>query len=206
MPGFFAKKLSDYSNHYIDWTKVTELTSTGRYKCSKEELIFKGGLIVFTAATFVAGAYIADEDSSVYNKTKSSLMAGFVGFLVSHIIVKWPIIQKRYFQQKECARLSALIFANIEMRALDDPSCRQKLRNLTLNILQLSLSDNQHARASQTWGRRRALLTSLLSYLNQEGIDEEFYVNTPVEDLIKDLRENPEPCPCGVEYKQSAVW
>jgi len=202
MPGFFANKLTEKSDHLVDWSRVAELATT-KHRYSRDEILIRACIVGFTAASAYAGWYLnrQRDPEKRMSGTSASILSSVIGFTVSHAVAIWPLIKKRIQARKDALTLSAKLIFNIETQEFDDLNCRQKLRGLVADIMQLSLSDEKHSNASMTWGRRINLLKSLHAYLELGEIDESYYLQTPSQQIIKHLHESPKPCDCGIEYK-----
>ena len=204
MLGIFANKLTEYSNNIIDWSRVAELVSSGSHRYSRAELLVRLGIVSTTAASAFVGWSINNSKGSAaaMSNTSSIVAFGLLGFIVSHTVAIWPLIQKRWKLSKECLHLASDAVGKINSMEVNDLRFRIKLRVLVGDILKFSLSDDKHSKASQTWGRRKRLLNSLVLYLDQGHLDEAYYLSNSTQLLISDLCENPEPCSCGIEYKK----
>ncbi|STX52792.1 Uncharacterised protein [Legionella busanensis] len=177
MPGFFSAKaaqsLTEWSNFYIDWSRVGELLRQGTHRYTRQELIQRGIILI----SIGAGGYTGYN----YNNQNSSLMSGlysmsgcFVGFVVSHLVVIAPLIYKRYQLSQECADKQKIILDSLQ--ELKSHSPNQEIANNLIGliathvqtIMTMNLSTESRANASLTWGRRRSLLTNLATKLNDD--------------------------------------
>jgi hypothetical protein len=172
MFSFFANKLTEYTNHYIDWSRSAELLQSGRPGYNKEELLRQGILVLSTAMSAFLGAYFNDEEKTQCSNLTLSIAAGVLGCVVSHLIVIAPLIKKRYAMSKDCDQLAKTIELQLKN---NQPAMSQQDRDTIHSMIkwisEKSLSDNQHARASQTWGTRRSLLSNLSKHLAESNVD-----------------------------------
>lgn len=169
MPAFFssvANTLTDYSNYYIDWSRVSELITSASHRYSFKELAERGAIISATALGAYAGYRWADEGFGL-GSCLYSMAGSFIGFVVSHTVVIAPLLWKRYQMSQECQKSEQQILdACLELRFMDysNPEIDKLITAITSKVKEtkeLNLSDDKHARASQTWGTRKMLLAKM---------------------------------------------
>jgi hypothetical protein len=169
MFGLFAKKLTEYSNHYLDWSRIGELLKSGTHRYSKEELKVRGSIIAFTAVSAFLGAYFNDKEKTRCANLTVALAAGLLGFTVSHTVALYPLIKKRLEMKQDCLRLMKEIEIKMKNSTSLSQAERHSIQAVLEGIITLSLSDTQHSKASQTWGRRKHLLTKVSEHLDRES-------------------------------------
>lgn len=161
MFGFFAKVATEYSNHFIDWSRVAELIYENNHHYTREQLIVRGAIIGITAVSAFLGAYMNDEEQSNHSSLTIGLAAGTLGFALSHtVIAVLPLMKKRLQIRQECENIINDIELKIKTTETLQPY-HDAIHNVVKTIMAISLSDEHHARASQTWGRRKHLLQQL---------------------------------------------
>ena len=180
MFGSFSKKLTEISGHYIDWSRVGNNVQTRIYHFSRDEWIVRGGIVAFIAASGFLKAYFNDENSS---DTQDFLVGALAGFVISHTMVTSKLVAKRCKMSRECSELVKEI--KIKAEGLGDSIT--VIEQVLDRIQNLSLSDNQHARASQTWGNRKHLLLKVSELLDSG--DKVFWQND-IETIMSKLQEN----------------
>jgi len=170
MPGFFpsntANTLTKLSDYYIDWSRVGELFASNKHRYTWDQLIQRGMILASSAYGAYAGYNRADNGFGLSSSLYS--MAGcFIGFAVSHLLIIAPLIYKRHQMNQACMASQHEILASIQTLSKLDPGNRE-ITNLIVNIINLvdstnniSLSDENHANASQTWGRRKNLMEKI---------------------------------------------
>jgi hypothetical protein len=192
--------LTEYSNHYIDWSRVSELLRSSTHKYSKEQLIARGFIAGCTAVSGFLGAYYNDEETTHYSSLKMAMAAAFLGFTVSHAMVISPLIYKRYVMSQECNALKN----TIEELSKHDifKSCKDNINSHLVAILELSLSEGKHSRASETWGKRKNLLNKMIEELKsnlESNTDNHEFWSQNTQDLISNLNKN--RCTSGLRFK-----
>ncbi|MBX3708263.1 MAG: hypothetical protein KIT56_03450 [Gammaproteobacteria bacterium] len=183
----FHNKLSEYSHHYIDWSRVGELLFSNHHHYTRDQLITRGIIIGFTAASAFIGYYLNDEETTGCSNMTICLANGLLGFTLSHATVIYPLVKKRYEMNQECLRLKDEIqkLANTQNNSPFNHTI-----NATVDaILKISLSDDQHSRASETWGRRKNLLLKFSYMLASEETDRSF-LNQDAHSIVEYLNEH----------------
>jgi hypothetical protein len=176
---FYAKKLTESSNHYLDWSRIGELVQAGNHRYSKDEVITRGGIIAFTAVAAFLGYLLNDSEKTNCSDVQMSVALGVSGFILSHAVVIYPLVQKRLELSKDCALLSNEIIQKLEKNVVNMSSeCKAKVQEELLRIKNLSLSNEDHGKASQTWGRRRRLLSEINEKLLPEKFNEADWVGS----------------------------
>lgn len=157
--GRLAKKLTEASNHYVDWSRVGELLHSN-HRYSSEELLTRFCIIAATALSAYAGAKLNDEDKTNLSDVTMATIGALAGFVISHGVVILPLIAKRKAMEHECAKLVMAITDDGIAKQLDESSAA-KLKQIIDAILKLSLSTDRRGNASATWGKRKRLLENL---------------------------------------------
>lgn len=80
MFGFFSKNLTEYSNHYLDWSRIGELVSSGVHRYSTNEMIARGKIIASTAISGFLAAYLNDKEKTNCSDFTAGIVAGILGF------------------------------------------------------------------------------------------------------------------------------
>lgn len=178
MFGFFTKKLTEYSNHYIDWSRAAELIQAGNHRYSIDELKARGSILALTAVSAYLGAEVNDPEKTNCSATTMAIILGVFGAVLSHhIIAVRPLYRKRFEISKDCKRLSDEIICKLENNAVKMSSaCKASIEKELHRIENLSLSNEKHGNASQTWGRRKRLLSELNEKLTPEKFNETDWV------------------------------
>ncbi|OAI49586.1 hypothetical protein AYO45_02200 [Gammaproteobacteria bacterium SCGC AG-212-F23] len=189
MFGHYFQRLTHLTRHYIDWSRIGNLLKSGKHRYSTDEIITRGAIISFTAISAVLGNYFNNSKKTGYSDTSATLICGTIGFLLSHSYVIIPLIKKRCKVSAECNRIKYEISLNIT--SLKDNPLSPFIKSTVLKIMSLSMSDKEHARASETWGRRLTLLTRVNeSFLLQQSEFEKFWTENP-ERIIEKLSSTP---------------
>jgi hypothetical protein len=171
--GYLANNLTLFSNHYLDWSRVGELLVTGSQRYTSQKLLSRGSIFIFLGMSSCLGAYLNNSEKSGYSDMSVVLATAFLGFSFSHTIAITPLIYKRYQVNQECNQLiDEIKKLLVEKDELFTDSILQSISD----IQTLSLSDDIHSRASQTWGSRKRLLIEL---------KDEVMSNTPGETITK---------------------
>ena len=87
---------------------------------------------------------------------------GVLGFVVSHAYVLAPIVHKRIQAKNACSAAQKEILATLTKQ----PKLSMAVTQLMNKIMRISYSKNENGNASRTWGRRKALMTSMLKHVN----------------------------------------
>lgn len=185
MLGFFSKKLTEYSNHYLDWSRVGELIHSGVHRYSTDEIKARAKIIAATAISGFLGAYFNDSEKTHCSDLSAVLVAGILGFTLSHYFALKPLIAKRRKMSQECD----LLIRDI-LQSTKDSASKILLETVVDHIMKLSLSDDKHGRASQTWGKRLQLLTKLkLKLTEDQQLNVGFWQND-ADSIIQKLDSN----------------
>lgn len=172
MFGRYHKSISEYTNYYLDFSRVGELLAT-RHRYSNREIAVRSGMIAVTVASGLIGAYVNDPDTSGWGDYTIAAASALLGFVISHTIVIVPLIQKRCNRHTECVRV---------MQSIRAEAHRQGLANVTdlveacmQRIMSFSLANELHSNASRTWGRRQAMLENLYAKLAAKELPVTFW-------------------------------
>lgn len=177
MPGLFARaanSLTDLSGYYVDWSRVGELISQTKHHYTWQQLIERGAIVASTAYGAYKGYECAEDSSFGLNASLYSMAGCFVGFVVSHLVVIAPLIYKRHQRKIECDKTNKKIislFSKLREIDCDNEAITTLITTLGEVVkvaLNINLSDEKHARASQTWGRRSALMEKIKIKLNDD--------------------------------------
>lgn len=182
MFSFFSRKLTDLSNHYVDWTRVGELLASGRHRYSAYEIAVRGAVVAATAVSGFLGAHYNDEEKTHCSTTTAAIASAVLGFIVSHTIVIVPLIMKRYQMSQSCAKLVIAIQEKLSiLNDMDTDTCKL-ISDTVANICVKS-----EIKASATWGMRKRLLNAVLVSIsgNEADIYAVWYGNA--DDMIKRL-------------------
>jgi hypothetical protein len=168
-------KFTEYSNHYIDWSRIGELWASKSHQYSTRQLLDRGIIVAFTAVCGYLGNYYNEEEYSGCSNTAVTLATSLLGFTVSHAVIIIPLIQKRYAMQQECTQYRLAI-----EQIIAEPDCtyRKEVGALMEIIMNTSLGDAKHAKASETWGHRKNTLKAVL-YTCTNSKDPEFWKREP---------------------------
>lgn len=172
MLGLFTKKLTESFNHFVDWSRAANLIRTGNHRYSKDELIARGSIVALTAVFAYVGANLNKSEITGCSDTTMMMISAIVGAVLSHhVIAVRPLYLKRLEISKDCERLSNEIMQKLENNEINmSLVCKAHIEEELHRIQHLSLSNETHGNASQTWGRRQRLL----SELNEKLIPEKF--------------------------------
>ncbi|WP_035892869.1 hypothetical protein, partial [Legionella oakridgensis] len=168
-----ANALTARFHHLVDWSRVGELLASGRHRYTTRQLIERGVIIAATGAGAYMGYNLADSGFGL-GSALYSMAGSFVGFVLSHTVVIIPLIYKRYQMSQACSAAQENILALLQdINHLEGD--REKVSALIRTVsrvveetMTLNLSDEQHARASQTWGTRRALMEKISDKLSAD--------------------------------------
>lgn len=170
MPGFFSSKtantLTTLSDYYIDWSRVVELFASNKHHYTWDQLIQRGVILASSAYGAYAGYNRADSEFGLSSSLYS--MAGcFIGFTISHLVIIAPLIYKRHQMDKVCLVSHQETLNSIKMLSELAPG-NKKITQLIVYIINLvdstnniSLSNEKHANALQTWGKRKGLMEKI---------------------------------------------
>lgn len=156
-------RLTELSNHYIDWSRVGELLQSTSHRYDKNQFLVRAFITSGVAVSAYLGYYFNNEEKTGCSNTIFSVATGFISFTFLHTIVVLPLIMKRHAMGQACARLVE------DIRQLSENDVNLPFKNtigqVVQEILEFSLSDAHHSRASETWGRRKNLLEKFKSLL-----------------------------------------
>jgi hypothetical protein len=185
MFGLFTKKLTEYSNHYIDWSRAAELIQAGNHRYSKDELLARGSIVAITAVSAYLGAEANNPEKTNCSATTMAIILGVLAAVISHhFIAVLPLYRKRLEMSRECQQIIDEINQKLEKNEVNmSEACKVHIRREIDTIMHLSLSDEKHGNASQTWGRRKRLLSELNEKLTLEKLNEEDWVGTYARDV-----------------------
>ena len=185
---FFPQRFTEYSNHYIDWSRVGELLTSNNHQYTNDQLIVRGVIATATAVSAYLGHCLNNENQTNCTNVTVSIAAGVLGFTLSHVIVIYPLIKKRYAISHECNALKKKIDCYITRNP--DLPCLDNIHAVVDHISQLSLSNIKNAKASETWGRRKRLLLQVLRHLEPAQFNVDFWQND-VSAIITQLNAAP---------------
>lgn len=158
MFGRLHNPLSQFSNYYLDFSRVGELLAT-RHRYSHKEIAVRGAMLAVTAASGVIGAYVNNPETTGWGDVTIAAASALLGFVVSHTIVIVPLIQKRCNRHAECERVMQRIRSEVHRQGL--ANVKDLVESCLQRIMSFSLADELHSNASRTWGRRQAMLENL---------------------------------------------
>lgn len=189
---FFLQKLTKSSGDLIDWTRSANLIRTGDYRYNKKEILVRAGILFSTVMSGCLGAYFNDEEKTKCASSTMAIITGFMGLIISHAYVAYPLLKKRYDMSKACQQL----IKNIELKMNElevDERLRDSIYSVMEQILKSSSSDHKQTGSSQTWGWRKRLLSridDLLSdNLDKNNFDVDFW-NRDVDSIILSFSDN----------------
>lgn len=183
MFGRHAKKMTEDSGHYLDWSRTGELLLSASHRYSRDELLTRGFIVATIAVFAYLGAALNDKEKTHCSSTAVAVMAGFLGFVISHAIVIIPLVQKRREMARECSELAE----QITSQTCSNDLYAQAVFDLVQHILKLSLSTDQHGNASLTWGTRKRLLQCVKDRLDEGKQDPDFWQG-PMDQLIEKIQ------------------
>lgn len=159
MFSFFSPKLTTLSNHYVDWSRIGSLLRSGNHRYSTQEILTRGAIVSFTAASAFLGYYVNQSKKTGYSGASAALTAGLAGFVISHAFVIAPLIKKRLEISNKCTAKKNEILTKLPL--INNKSIEALVVGVIDHIGKFSLSDKEHHRASETWGKRLSLLTQV---------------------------------------------
>ncbi len=178
MPGFFPSKtantLTAQSQYYLDWSRVGGLIASGQHRYTWQQLAQRGLVVAAMAYGAYEGYHYAGEEESGFTSSLYSMAGCFVGFVVSHIAVIVPLIYKRHQMSQHCHAAEKTILSLLnELQEIGQNSehisaLTQQIALIVDATMSLNLSDDKQARASQTWGRRKALMDNIVEKLDND--------------------------------------
>ena len=174
-PESITKTLTEQSRHYVDWSRVGSLIASGTHRYTWHELAERGLVVASMAYGAYQGYHRADEARGLNVTSGLYSMAGcFVGFVVSHLLVLGPLLYKRHQMHQHCqASEERIVILLNAMREIDRghdgiSALIAQIASVVDETMALSLSDDKHARASQTWGLRMALMEKITKKLDDD--------------------------------------
>jgi hypothetical protein len=136
--GLFAKKITEFSGHMIDASRIGNLLRSEHHRYTLDQLLTRGFIISISAVSGFLGWNLNNQEKTHYSDASMGIAMTLAGFVLSHTVVIVPLIKKRCKMRKECQMLED------EILILDSSrNTRMRLRE----IKNLSLSDDVHARA-----------------------------------------------------------
>lgn len=164
MTNSIAKKITEASGHYIDWTRVGELLASGNHHYTWEQLMTRAGIIMAT----LAGGYVFHHQQPLhtfgFSASANMATGALTGFFVSHLLVIAPLVHKRIILSRECQSLQKIILQELEKMGdsnLSKEQSKQLIDVISAHIdyvMHYSLSTETRGNASQTWGYRKRLM------------------------------------------------
>jgi hypothetical protein len=187
----FSKSLTERTHHYIDWSRIGNLVASGNHRYGAQELLVRASIIACIATSAYVAAHFNNEEKTGCSTLVAAIAGGAFGFVASHTVVIYPLVKKRCDMSKECKQL----VAEIEEKIHSLPSSEQNFKVMIDAVLEkiqvMSLSDDVHAKASQTWGKRKTLLLMVCEKLNAyDSKDWQGNVDTITATLLKDSGHN----------------
>lgn len=167
MFGHVYKRATEWSNHYLDWSRFGELLVSDHHKYSRDEILIRGVMIGCGTVSAMLGYYYNDKEKTQCADLTFAVISGFVGFTISHIIAISPLILKRLQMQWACDDYIAQIHTKLDKKV--PPVSAEGLaivKGVIDKIYALSLSNDKHANASLTWGERKRLFGVLCEYID----------------------------------------
>src|SRR5258708_3519083 len=135
----FQQKLTDYSDHYLDGSRIGSrigsLPTSGNHQYSARDIATRGVIIACTAIPVFLGAHLNDEKKTGCSDTTIAIASGLLGFVISHAVVIYPLIQKRWEMSRECIKLTDEIFQLVAQKSLNKYDCRQNIHDV-VNLIQ----------------------------------------------------------------------
>jgi len=170
MFSLFRSKLTEASNYLIDWSRSSELLFSKSHHYNRNELMVRSGIIASAAGIGFLGAYLNNKEKTHCSNLTMGILSSLIAFSISHTVIVFPLINKRYKLNKDCSDLVLQIQGKVaELSAQNDMEVISYLINTSIDkVFKLSLSDEHHDRATETWGLRKNLLTAIKDSLNQD--------------------------------------
>ena len=160
--------MTDYSNYYLDWSRVGELLQSGRHRYTREQLITRAAIMLPTIAASYYGWTTGDSPmtSGLY-----SMAWGFSSFVITHTIAIAPLIYKRWQMSEECHKQQEVILDLLPqiLDLLQEPVAGElceKIADKINQVMTSSKSTDKHSKASQTWGSRKRQMIMLANNLS----------------------------------------
>jgi hypothetical protein len=190
MLGFFARKLTQSSDHLVDWSRTAiYLRNGGRHSYTAQQIIERAFIIATTAASAYLGACLNKPEKTGYSDTSAGIAFGLAGFLFSHVCTMYPLIKKRRQQKAECQVIIQDINNTVKNKGFGDLSF--KIHYVIKEIMRTSLSTNESGNATGTWGHRKTMLQNLDKSLDGNDAAVSFFWSDNTTQLIEKLR-NPQ--------------
>lgn len=144
-----AQTLNRISNYLIDWTRVGELLRSGTHRYSFEEIIPR---FIICSMTLAPILYYRTINYKV-------LLQCIIGFIVTHSIIIYPLIIKRYYTMKQCQ----ILITNLQNLYC---ICKYNTElfshcNICTQIHLIMHNSAPNSKSSITWGMRLRQLKSL---------------------------------------------
>lgn len=203
MPGFFSSTISNnltrLSGHLIDWSRVGELIASGKHRYSTSEIIQRSAIGAATGLAGYVGYWLSETEESGLTRGLYTMSGVFIGFVVSHALVIAPLVYKRYQIGQDCQHVKDTILQQLQGLKGEWPN-DETITQLIITVskainivMATNLADEQHARASQTLGRRRTLLTKISDKLTTDmaRLKTTSNFNATVDKLHHEWQQNP---------------
>lgn len=193
---FFAKKMTHYSGYLLDWSNFAVLARSSTHRYSNEQIIVRGIMATFSAASGLIAAHYNDEERTGCSDITVGLTLAMVALCVAHPIAMIPVITKRYLMKKDANDLIEQIENQFPSDSDQDKLIRQVAKTLGNSTL-----PNDKAKASQTLGARKRWLTTLRDLLihsedlshftnKTEGEIVSIFINNDIEELKNPARRH----------------
>lgn len=186
MFGRFSQGLTQFFGHYVDWSRVGELVGSGRHRYSRDELLVRAGIILSTAISGFLGAYFNDEEHTHCGSLTMGIVSSLAGFAISHAIVLYPLVSKRWAMSQECDDLVNQVEEKLNDNGYDEDT-KKRVGEVISRIRQHSLSTDDHGNASQTWGWRKRMLGHLLDYMTHHRPDAALWTDSDDNAILENL-------------------
>jgi len=187
---FFSNKMTELSDHYLDWSRVAILARSGNHVYSRDELMMRGRIAGATLASAFLGAYLNDSEYTYCGNLTMAIMTGAVGLAAAHLYES-PSFHKRLWLSRECDSLKTDIAKQVGSLCSESgcfENLQEKVEQVVSAIMQISLSEGANGNATQTWGRRRFLLTKARENLDKTADEvRAFWLEGDVEEVLDKL-------------------
>src|SRR5689334_22436690 len=101
-------KFTEMSNYLVDWSRAAELfLSNHRY--SNKELLIRGAVAGFGALCGLLTYLTNDPTKTGISTTAFTLLNTFLGTLIAHSVVVYPLYEKRVEIQNSCNELILMV-------------------------------------------------------------------------------------------------
>ena len=175
MFGHTYKTLTEASNHYIDWSRTAELLTSETHHYNQHELLVRGTMAAVVAASGLLGAYLNNPDNTNCSTLTVAIASSVLGLAIAHIPVIYTLVSKRYSMSTDCDELAARIDNTLEKMSDLSQETREQVNAVKMFMMTLSLSNDEHANASLTWGTRKKLLTQLAEQVETNTFDAAYW-------------------------------